>query len=157
MTAPSERPGGAEEGSASAAAQPNGASESNSAAEPHDSLPEELPTPVVEVGAADGNPNCDPHTGSQISVTFSLPGDVGAQFASVVGDFNGWDPELGVMDRHDDGGFSALLDVEIGHSYQYRYLLDGERWVNDWNAGSYTPNAFGGSDSVLDLRDAPAG
>ncbi len=38
-----------------------------------------------------------------------------------------------------------------GRTYRFRYLLDDERWENDWEADSYVPNEFGGDDSVLDL------
>jgi 1,4-alpha-glucan branching enzyme len=92
---------------------------------------------------------------SMVTVEFCLPDHVGAETVSVVGDFNGWEPALGVMRRDEvTGEFSCTVDVQLGCSYQYRFLLDGERWVNDWKADRYAPNAFGGDDSVLDLTDA---
>ena len=45
----------------------------------------------------------------------------------------------------------ARLALAPGRTYRYRYLLDGDRWENDWNADAYVPNGFGGEDSVLDL------
>ncbi len=90
---------------------------------------------------------------SSVTVSFSLPADAGAESASVVGDFNAWDPTQGVMERDGDGAFSCTLDIPTGAVYQYRFLLDGDRWTNDWSAETYTTNAFGGEDSVLDLTD----
>ena len=87
-------------------------------------------------------------------ITFRLPGEVGADFASVVGDFNDWDPTRGTMIRDQtDGSFECSLPIEGGRRYQYRFLLDGARWVNDWEADTYWPNVHGRDDSVLDLRD----
>lgn len=88
-----------------------------------------------------------------VAVSFSLPADVSANSASVVGDFNRWDPSLGVMEVDDEGSFVCTLSVTSGRRYQYRFLLDGDRWANDWFAQGYTPNEFGGDDSVLDLTE----
>ena len=54
------------------------------------------------------------------------------------------------MERATDGSFECVIDVPTGPRYQYRLLVDGDRWENDWNADSYAPNAYGGDDSVLD-------
>ena len=79
-----------------------------------------------------------------VSVSFSLPAEVHADSASVVGDFNDWDPERGVMQRDGDGSFTCTLSIPSGRRYQYRFLLDGDRWTNDWSAEAYAPNSFGG-------------
>jgi hypothetical protein len=55
------------------------------------------------------------------------------------------------MRRDAEGGFSLTADLEAGRTYRFRYLLDGERWDNDWAADAYVPNSFGGDDSVVDL------
>jgi 1,4-alpha-glucan branching enzyme len=88
-----------------------------------------------------------------VVVTFRLPSDIASETASVVGDFNEWDPQQGVMERDDSGAFSCSLTIRPGRTYQYRYLLDGDRWTNDWAANSFVPNMFGGEDSLLDLSD----
>ncbi len=33
-----------------------------------------------------------------------------------------------------------------------KYLLDGERWENDWAADGYVPNPFASEDSVVEVR-----
>jgi 1,4-alpha-glucan branching enzyme len=93
-------------------------------------------------------------TAATVTVRFTLPAEVDAEFASVVGDFNGWNPANGVMDRDDDGRFWRSVDVVPGKRYQYRFLLDGDRWVNG-SADSTVANEFGGENAVLDLGVDP--
>jgi 1,4-alpha-glucan branching enzyme len=83
-------------------------------------------------------------------VTFTLDVRVGARHAAICGDWNGWSADRDIMVRAGDG-FELTLELEAGQSYRFRYLLDGERWENDWAADAYVPNAFGGDDSVVDL------
>jgi hypothetical protein len=54
------------------------------------------------------------------------------------------------MEREGDG-FTITIPLEPGRAYRFRYLLDGERWENDWAAHAYVPNEFGGDDSLVDL------
>lgn len=90
-------------------------------------------------------------TDGTASVTFTLDPRVQAQSASVCGEWNGWACDANVMGRNSAGGFNLTVDLEPGRSYRFRYLLDGDRWENDWDADAYVPNAFGGDDSVVDL------
>ena len=88
-------------------------------------------------------------------VTFRVPVEVRARTVSVVGEFNGWSEHAHPM-RRDNDTFCAVIPLTPGRSYRFRYLLDGERWLNDWAADAYVPNQFGGADSVVDLTDLPA-
>ena len=85
------------------------------------------------------------------SVTFILDPGVGAQTAAVCGEWNDWSAGADVMRRDAEGGFSLTVDLDAGRAYRFRYLLDGERWENDWAADAYLPNSFGGDNSVIDL------
>jgi hypothetical protein len=85
------------------------------------------------------------------SVTFTLDPSVGAQTAAVCGEWNDWSVDADIMRRNAEGGFSLTVDLDAGRTYRFRYLLDGERWDNDWAADTYLPNSFGGDDSVVDL------
>jgi len=85
------------------------------------------------------------------SVTLTLDPRVSAQTAAVCGEWNGWSADIGVMRRDAEGRFSLTVDLDAGRTYRFRYLLDGERWDNDWAADAYVPNGFGGDDSVVDL------
>jgi 1,4-alpha-glucan branching enzyme len=85
------------------------------------------------------------------SVTFTLDPGVGAQTAAVCGEWNDWSAGADVMHRDAEGGFSLTLALDAGRAYRFRYLLDDQRWENDWAADAYLPNSFGGDDSVVDL------
>ncbi len=86
-------------------------------------------------------------------VTFMLPKVAApdAKAITVVGDFNNWDKESSKMKRHKNGNFTATLELEKGKDYRFRYLVDGNRWENDWNADRYMPNPFGGDDSIVSV------
>jgi hypothetical protein len=90
----------------------------------------------------------------RVLVTFRLPACIEAGGASVVGEFNDWSATADPMAR-EAGGFTASLLLDPGRTYRYRYLLDGDRWENDWSADAYVPNQFGGDDSLLDLTGEP--
>ena len=84
-------------------------------------------------------------------VTFTVDPRVGAQAAAVCGEWNEWSADADIMHRDAQGGFSLTVDLDPGRAYRFRYLLEGQRWDNDWAADAYEPNDFGGDDSVVDL------
>jgi hypothetical protein len=84
------------------------------------------------------------------SVTFTLASAVGASHAAICGEWNDWSPDRDVMEPAEDG-FAYTVELEVGRTYRFRYLLDGHRWENDWSADSYVPNEHGGDDSLVDL------
>jgi len=88
-------------------------------------------------------------SGKQCRVTFSLPKEVVAENAALCGDFNAWDNNNHIMKKLKDGSFSITISLPAGRSYRFRYLLDGERWENDWSADAYLPNSYGSEDSIV--------
>ena len=73
-------------------------------------------------------------------ITFTLPAEAveGASEAMLLGDFNNWNPENAPkLEKQPDGSYKAFAQLEEGHTYQYRFLLNDGRWVNDYNAQSY--------------------
>jgi 1,4-alpha-glucan branching enzyme len=84
-------------------------------------------------------------------VTFTLDRRAGnsRKSASLVGDFNGWNGKATPMKKMEDGSFTATVTLKKGRKYQYRYLLDGAIWENDWNADGYVPTRFGDSDNSV--------
>ncbi len=92
-----------------------------------------------------------------VIVTFELPASVDARRVAVVGDFNDWSIEANVMEKGPDGVFRTTLKLAAGRPYRFRYLLDDERWENDWRADDYWPNQFGGDDSVVRTDDEVLG
>lgn len=88
-------------------------------------------------------------TGRSCRVTFQLPQDVSAEEVALCGDFNDWSADSNPMQKRKDGNFSITISLTPGNSYRFRYLIDGERWENDWDADEYVPNEFGTKDSVV--------
>ena len=88
-------------------------------------------------------------TGRTCRVTFKLPTEVEAENALLVGDFNGWSDAASPMKRLRDGSFSATVSLEAGQEYRFRYLLDNQRWENDWAADAYQANPYGSDDSIV--------
>lgn len=79
-------------------------------------------------------------TMAKVKVNFKLPAETAGNATSgiLLGEFNEWDYNKGVsLKKEKDGSMTASLSLEAGASYQYRYLLNDGRWVNDGNADSY--------------------
>src|SRR4051794_16306007 len=87
----------------------------------------------------------------QVQVTFEVDPAVQASQANLCGEFNDWSHAADQMERKADGGFTLTKTLPAGRAYRFRYLLDGERWENDWAADDYVPNEYGGDDSLVDL------
>jgi 1,4-alpha-glucan branching enzyme len=88
-------------------------------------------------------------TKSTAKVTFSLPAAVQGDNVFLVGDFNNWDEKATKMKREKDGSFNITLELQQGREYQFRYLVNGSEWHNDWQADKYVPNPFSGDNSVV--------
>lgn len=75
-------------------------------------------------------------------VTFTLSSDVVANATAgvLLGDFNNWDYSTGIsLKKQKDGSMKASTTLEAGRTYQYRYLLNDGRWVNDQHADNFVP------------------
>ena len=94
------------------------------------------------------------HPGSTdltIRVTFRLPAVISAESVHLVGDFNGWDLRSHPLQHLEEtDSWEINLELKRGRTYQFRYLVDGAHWHNDWSADRYAPNPFGGDNSVLE-------
>jgi 1,4-alpha-glucan branching enzyme len=90
-------------------------------------------------------------TRNACKVTFRVPPEAAreARTAHLVGEFNEWSLTATPMKRKTDGSFEATLTLEGGRSYQFRYLLDGKNWENDWNADAYAPSSFGAAENSV--------
>ena len=87
--------------------------------------------------------------GNSCRVTFDLHADGNTKTVSLCSEFNDWNPSVHPMKRRKDGRFSTTISLESGLDYRFKYLLDSQRWENDWNADSYVPNCFGTDDSLV--------
>ena len=76
---------------------------------------------------------------TKCSVTFSINATAaaGAEKAYLVGEFNDWSETATPMKKGADGSFSVKKQFDVNKEYQFRYLLDGKNWINDWKADKY--------------------
>jgi hypothetical protein len=78
-----------------------------------------------------------------------LPEGVEIETVHLAGNFNDWDPTATPMERRRGGVFRAVLELERGREYQFRYVVNGEHWFNDWHADAYVPGGFGEDNCVV--------
>ncbi len=90
-------------------------------------------------------------------VTFKLPkqtaGDVPELF--LVGDFNEWEKSANPMKKAKTGDFSTTVDLEVGRTYQFKYLAmenGSELWLNDDAPDGFVFSDFSGAEnSVVEI------
>ncbi len=73
----------------------------------------------------------------------------GAKKIQVLGDFNKWNLKAKPMKSLKSGDFSQTIELESGKEYQFRYLMDGEQWINDAEADSKVANEFDSENDVV--------
>ena len=86
-------------------------------------------------------------------VTFKLPKEICENFEeiSVVGDFNNWNShQHKFSQKNSDGSSSIELVLEAGNDYEFRYLCNGQIWLNESEADKQNLTHYGDSkNSVL--------
>ena len=88
---------------------------------------------------------------SEIPVRFVLPA-TGAHSVVVAGDFNAWRTDATpLVDDDGDGVFVGTVSLAPG-TYDYMFVVDGERWVADPYASQYRDDGFGQRNAVLRLN-----
>ena len=73
-------------------------------------------------------------------VSFTLSAEVVGNATSglLLGEFNNWNYNDGIsLVKQKDGSMKATAALEAGKRYEYRYLLNDGRWVNDHSAEHY--------------------
>lgn len=88
-------------------------------------------------------------TGKICRVTFKYANEEGAGSAVLAGDFNAWSQDGIPMKKLKDNSFSITLSLKPDSSYAFRYILDGNLWVNDSGADSYRANEYGDQNSIV--------
>ena len=85
------------------------------------------------------------------TVTFIVSKEAaqGAKTINLAGDFNSWSSTDTPLTLGNDGSFSVSLDLPVDKEFQFRYLLDGCRWENDWKADKYIPAPFSNADNSV--------
>ena len=80
----------------------------------------------------------------ECKVTFTLPEEAvkNAKKVTLVGEFNDWNKSKTVLKKMKNGSVSVSLNLKTGREYQYRYLIDGKIWENDWAADKYVASSI---------------
>jgi len=85
-------------------------------------------------------------------VTFSLKGEevANAEKVQLVGDFNEWNVKEAIdLKKFKNGTFKTTLDLDTEKEYQFKYLIDNERWENDGEADKYVNNGVSADDNFV--------
>jgi len=86
---------------------------------------------------------------NEVKVTFVLPADHPHKDASVVGEFNDWDPSANKLIKRNNNTYSTAVILEKGKSYAFRYYAPDGSWFNDEAADDYIQNEHGSVNCVV--------
>lgn len=86
-------------------------------------------------------------TKNEVEVTFAYDAN-GAESVALVCEANGWEPVA--MKRSKQGTFQTKVRLPKDGRYQFRYLVDEQKWVNDEAADAYAPNEHGSTNSIVE-------
>ena len=67
----------------------------------------------------------------------------------VLGDFNGWHYERGLIMDLKKNQFKASVSLKGGQNYEFRYILNGRHWFNDPQADGLVNSPFYGISNTL--------
>jgi len=87
--------------------------------------------------------------------TFSVPAEVvTGKKIGLVGEFNNWDLESPIkMTKKKTGAYTATVELPLGKNVEFRYLVDGEQWMNDEAADAYVATPFGSDNCVVNTMN----
>ena len=72
----------------------------------------------------------------------------------LVADFNDWSFTNTPMESLKNGDFIASIELQPGKQYEFRYLINNEKWYNEWEADEYILGDFGKDNCVIELPKA---
>ena len=73
-----------------------------------------------------------------------------AKAVCVVGEFNDWSVETHPLQQQDYGTWRITLQLPPGR-YQYKFVIDGNKWEDDADNPHRMTNEFGTSNSILEV------
>ena len=88
----------------------------------------------------------------ECKVTFQISAEIlsGSKNVCISGDFNGWSLDANPL-KVAKGEGSISLVLEPGREYQYKFVIDGNRWENDPEANRFVSNEFGEANSIVEV------
>ena len=72
-----------------------------------------------------------------------------ADSVAVAGDFNGWSQRAAPLRRNGSGLWSIEIMVPRAGRFEYKFIINGQRWIDDPSNGLKAPDNYGGLNSVL--------
>lgn len=84
-------------------------------------------------------------TDATCRVTFKLTEEEvqSATSVQILGEFNNWNAKSAVNMKAENGVFSAIVELDTGRDYQFKYFTSNNVWLNDATA-----------DGLIDTPDA---
>lgn len=82
-------------------------------------------------------------------VTFVLPSSDPRLPASVVGEFNDWDPMAHPFRKRTNGTYSVAVTLAPDRDYEFRYLGNDGHWFDDVPDGELVMRRPGGANCVV--------
>ncbi|SHH45807.1 glucodextranase DOMON-like domain-containing protein [Thermosipho atlanticus] len=73
-----------------------------------------------------------------------------AEYVTIAGNFNNWDMEANECYDIGDGWWEAVLELDEG-AYEYKFVVNGEKWITDPNAPAYVDDGFGGKNGYFEV------
>ncbi len=90
-------------------------------------------------------------TGKSTSVTFTLPADAATESACIVGSFNDWSADKHPMKKDAKKGvWTKSVSLKPGR-HEFRYLADGQTWLNDESADGTSDSPYLSQNSVVEV------
>lgn len=75
-----------------------------------------------------------------------------ARTVSLAGDFNGWNITSNSLTKDANGLWSCRLATPGPGRYEYKFIVDGKRWIEDPSNGMRVSDSFGGLNSLLIIQ-----
>ncbi len=90
-------------------------------------------------------------TKDEVEVTFEVPAEQVGQSVAIVADFLDWQPtEMKKVAKTKSYKFKTRLPKDS--QFEFRYLVDNEKWINDSAADQYLANEFGEENGLVSTR-----
>ncbi len=91
----------------------------------------------------------------KIPVAFAFTPPIAANTVTVAGTFNNWSPTANPMTGPDeDGIWTAVIHLEAGR-YEYKFVVDGDKWYDDPSAAEHVSDPYGGKNSIVYVGVVP--
>ena len=92
-------------------------------------------------------------TDDKSGITFTYSGEADHSVA-LVGCFNSWHGERDMLTKNPSDGIWSITKPLRPGRYEYKFLVDGEKFVDDPNAQESDMDGVGGSHSVITVGNA---